>query len=349
MKKEIKALVRLAKMNKKGERYITVQGDEYTASAKGIDVTYKIPTQYVGMGEISFRVDASEMAKVASFSGGDTMRIEAQSDDRVRINDVSVFWSACTTARLTHAPEEPLMRIPLTAEFLDVVSRFAKCVSDDEIRPALTYICVEENAVAATDSFVLRFEEMTTGVTKGERLLFSPILLTFLDDSFGEIRVYGGYCAADNGTCRVYFSREDYRYPKWRAIVPDISNAKFFDNVTVSGEALADALKQAKKRKLQYCRVIHASSAVGVQFLENLDDGDYFNVSLPASAGNAHSEVLLRVDKLLQVADEFNGNTVLRLGADCRACMVNDHAIVMPVAHKDILLDDFMPETIALK
>lgn len=349
MKKEIKALVKLAKMNKKGERYITVQGDEYTASAKGIDVTYKIPTQYVGVDEIPFRVDASEMAKVASFSDGDTLKIEAQSDDRVRINDVSVFRSVCVTAHLTCAPEEPAMRIPLTAEFLGTASRLAKCVSSDDFRSAMNYICIEENAMVATDAHVLHFEELTTGVTKGERLLFSPILLTFLDDSFGEIRVYGGYCAAESDTCRVYFNREDYDYVNWRAVIPDIPNVKFFDNVTVSGEALADALKQAKKRKLQYCRVIHSYNAVGVQFFEDLDDGDYFNVSLPASASNTYSDVLLKVDKLLQVADEFNGNTVLRLAANYRACIVNDRAIVMPVMREDLSLRTFEPEAIALK
>lgn len=357
MEKELKALVKLAKMLSSTYRYdITISGSEYTASNSGVRATYVIPTTYAGgySGAGVLNVSADDITKIANSSKGiNLITIEIVSSEKAIINGVHVRLGSKESPEIKIAGLQGAAALPLSGSLLAAVKEVRPCVSNDAaLRPILTGVYIEGNNVIATDAHIMAWRTFDNTLPESIQAVIRPEFFDFMPAGCEAIQVCAGGVVAESENGRIVCKRPSgIKYPNWRAVLP---SSKFLTGrVTVSGKALKDALKQAKARKMDTHVLVIRDSACGVAFYESVrdgQDGNQFNVALPCKVTGAETYICLRTRYLNAVLEGIEGDiTFEHSGSAAAPLVINGCALIMPVINSDDLGGDYHPEKIELQ
>lgn len=156
---------------------------------------------------------------------------------------------------------------------------------------------------------------------------------------------------AESDAGRVVSKRPDSgrAYPNVRAVIPSQNDG----TVVLSGAAVRDALKTAKKRKLQSFALVVRDGAAGMEFYENIGDaeGDSMRVSLPCIIpAQSRNAVILFSANLFEraIGRRISKSLEIKYNDDTRAATINNCALIMPILNHGNVGFGFTPDYIAI-
>ena len=352
MKNKLKTLIKVSKQRSAKMRFpIVFRGQTATATNDTTELTLRLPIVWTGNEPSDgVKIDADNVSKIAKcIDDADELRIEV-SDDYATINGVRVMIDGSPAGGI-ELSDETRTELEVTEELRTAVTEVRACVADDPLRLVMNGVYIDSTMVAATDAYVLAWRDVATGLPEGVKAVIYPDMFDFLPEGCRTIQIGDHYNIAESNAGRVVSKRPDSErpYPNVRAVIPE----KHDGVVTLDGDAVRDAFRQAKNRKLVAAALVVRDGAAGMEFYENIAEaeGDIMRVSLPCRVkrGSWDAVVALKVELLERVLGKSKHNTITIEYRDSRcAVVVNGCSLVMPVLDKFDHGKDFTPDRIEL-
>lgn len=352
MKNKLKTLVKVATQRSKRNQFpIVFRGGTATAMGDDIELTLRIPIEWRSEEPADgVKIDAANIRKIADCIGdAECLTIEV-SDTYATVNGVRVLLDGMPVGTLTPSEEERT-ELEVTDELRKAVAEVRGCVSDDCLRPVMRGVYIDSTMVAATDAHVLAWRDMPTGLPEGVKVVIYPEVFDFLPEGCRTIQIGDHYNIAESDAGRVVSKRpgDGLTYPDVRAVIPQ----KHDGVVTLDGDAVRAAFRQAKNRKLVAAALVVSDGAAGMEFYENiyLAKGDMMRVSLPCRVkrGSCDAVVALEIELLKRVLGKSKPSeiTIAYRGSES-AVVVNGCALVMFLWNYFDHGKDFKPDRIEL-
>lgn len=352
MKTKLKTLVKVATQRSKRDQFpIVFRGGMATAMGDDIELTLRIPIVWSGdEPNDGVKIHAANVRKIADCLGdAECLTIEV-SGDYATVNGVRVLLDGMPVGTLTPSEEERT-ELEVTKELREAVEAVRACADSDDYRPIFRGVYIGSDIVAATDAHVMAWRDMPTGLPDGMQAVVLPEVFDLLPDGCRTIQIGAEYNVAESDAGRVVSVRPSAGtpFPDVRRVIPSKNDG----TVVLSGAAVRDALKSAKKRKLKTFTLVVRDGAAGVEFYENIADteGDRMRVSLPCRVidGSSNAVILLSVDNIERVLGKrIPSKITVKYSVSIRAVIVNNNALIMPLFLPPHVGDDFRPDAIAL-
>lgn len=354
MKTKLKTLVKVATQRSKRNQFpIVFRGDTATAMGDDIELTLRIPIVWSGdEPNDGVQIDAANVRKIADCLGdAECLRIEL-SGDYATINGVRVMIDGSPAGGIT-PNDEPRSELQVTEELREAVENVRECAGSDQLRPIFRGIYIGSDIVAATDAHVMAWRDVATGLPDGVSAVVLPEVFDLLPDGCRTIWVGSEYNVAESDAGRVVSKRPDSGrpYPNVRAVIPSKNDG----TVVLSGAAVRDALKTAKKRKLRAVALVVRDGAAGFEFLECYDDdnGDNMRVSLPCRVidGSPNRIMVMGVALLTRLlSGAGRGDFTVKYREGCEGAILFDGVgVLMPIMDRAHRGEDFHPEAIPVR
>lgn len=354
MKNKLKTLAKVAKQRSAKLRYpIVFRVATATATNGTTELTLRVPIDWIGAEPADgVKLDADDVLKIAACLSDDTDHLSIEvSEDYATVNGVRVRRAGDSVPRFDRTTEERV-ELEITDELKTAVSEVRACVSDDPLRPVMNGVYIDGSMVAATDAHVLSWRDVATGLPAGVSAVILPSMFDVLPDGCRTIQVGAKYNVAESDAGRVISKRpgDGCTYPNVRAVIPVNHDGA----VTLDGAAVRDALKTAKKRKLEYMALVVRDGAAGMEFVEFSDDdnGDNMRVSLPCEVETGSKNAVLYLHPVLLgkllAGSNANRITVKYTSRDNVPVTIEGAGIIMPRMNDTNRGHDFTPDRIEL-
>lgn len=354
MKTKLKTLAKVAKQRSAKMRYpIVFRGDTATATNDTTELTLRVPIDWSGDEPTDgVKLDADAVLKIAACLSDYTDRLSIEvSEEYATVNGVRVRHYGDRVPSYDQTTEERV-ELEVTDELRTAVEEVRACVDKDYLYPILQGVYIDATMVAATDAHVLAWRDVATGLPDGVKAVIYPDMLDMLPDGCRTIKVGAKYNVSESDAGRVISKRpaDGCTYPNVRAVIP----ANHDGAVTLDGAAVRDALKTAKKRKLEYMALVVKDGAAGFEFLEYYDDdnGDNMRVSLPCEVETGSKNAVLYLHPVLLGKLLAGSNakriTVKYTSRDNVPVTIESVGIIMPRMNDMNIGHDFTPDRIEL-
>lgn len=229
---------------------VEVQNGNVTlvSSDMQVSIRYNIVCDTEGEGEFLFPF--AQLKNIAALESGSVIVSWTDESGCVAAFEKDVFslgkQDAKEFPRLKGVAESKMFVID--KQVLPAIKLASLSVSKDDLRPAMTRICLEINAsklsVVSTDSHCLFIQEIAseTNIDEVTELLLPVAVAKVMEEDLYDVKL--GFnkntIAFQCGPVQLISIRGEGKFPNWRAIIPEHNS-----NLRIGLEALKDAVNKA--------------------------------------------------------------------------------------------------------
>jgi DNA polymerase III sliding clamp (beta) subunit (PCNA family) len=217
-----------------------------------------------GLPDLMIDTNRLKSALGVSIMGGDAVIYEK--DGNLSIQRDSAKLRLISSYKVNDFPlnevgiQEKVLTVP-TKDFEEKIACAMKFVSNDDLRPAMTYVLMQANGVSctvvATDAHRMYYDSFDTACAATFDILvpqrLCKLMLNCIKGQSGEVRIYkrteSGKHSIEFGNYRFDFRAFDGRYPTWEVVVkPELFS------VFLNRQSLKNSLVMANAFSTSYTR-----------------------------------------------------------------------------------------------
>lgn len=301
-----------------------------------MEVTLSVPYE----SPIDFAVSKSEFLDVIS-TFGDTFNIERTHVDKVK------FFSGKTSVTLTEpesidlqvaskVTEAMKLQAIMHDQDLEHIKIASKFVSDDDLRPVMKYVWLDNNHIVSTDGHRLYFKHLA-GLDKEFSTSIHPIAIKIMDlypepwSLYSEADSHYITIINEDGVC-ISFKKLDDRFVKWQGILPKQENQP--EVYTISKCEIISAIKKGGKFANQSSREmkIEFSSDTSKVNFSDIDLGKSYQTEILSRQLKGEGlEIGFNYNFFSECVAHMEGNITLEMSTSTRAAVINGEMLLMPV------------------
>jgi DNA polymerase III sliding clamp (beta) subunit (PCNA family) len=316
------------------------------------DLSYFATCYLGGKGLPDLMIDTGRLKSAMSVPvGGDTILVKKDGNLSIQRDSAKIKlignYKVSEFPKLEVGVQEKVLTVPVK-DFEEKITCAMRFVSNDDLRPAMTYILLQSKGVSctvvSTDAHKLYYDSFDTACSATFDILIPQklckLMLKCIKGQSGDVRIYkltdGYFHSIEFGNYRFDFKPFDDRYPTWEVVVKEELFSVFFNRQSLKNSlVMANAFSTSDTRRcvVEYKKggsffTISAAEEGDCDFsmniaIENPPTEDvYFHVN-----AKFFLEVLKTVNKKDDAVKlSITGNTM-------SALLIDNKVLLMPLAH----------------
>jgi DNA polymerase III sliding clamp (beta) subunit (PCNA family) len=233
-------------------------------------------------------------------------------------------------------------------DFEEKITCAMKFVSNDDLRPAMTYVLLQANGVSctvvATDAHKLYYDAFDNACAATFDILvpqkLCKLILKCIKGQSGEVRIYkrteDNKHSIEFGNYRFDFRDYDHKYPRWEVVVKKEMFSVFLNRQSLKNSlVMANAFSTSYTRKcvVEYKK---GDSSISISAAEDGDCDFSMNIAIekpPTEDIYFHVKARFFLDVLKTVNKKDDAVKLSITGNTMSALLIDNKVLLMPLAH----------------